>query len=204
MIKNLNRRRFISGALIVPFLAFFGSGESKANVDPKVESYVKSLTGQVLSLANSGRSGKALRRDFSNLLGRYVSMRKIANFALGTYQKKLPAGDREMFYGLVSNYAAALFVYYVDDFRGSEIEVNDMSKQGAFTVVQSAIVQKSGGREQVKWRLSGSPGNYAVADVNIKGVWMTISMKKRFSDVLNRSKGDFGKLYEELREAETW
>jgi hypothetical protein len=35
-------------------------------------------------------------------------------------------------------------------------------------------------------------------------VWLTIATKKRFSDVLNRSKGDFGALFAELREAETW
>jgi phospholipid transport system substrate-binding protein len=204
MQNYLNRRRLLSGAVAIPFAITLGLGVAEANADPKAEAYVKSLTGQVLNLANSGKTGKALKRDFSNLLGRYVSMRKVANFALGTYQKQLPAGQKEMFYDLVSNYAAALFVYYVDDFRGNEIEIKDVTKQGAFTIVNSAIIAKSGGREQVKWRLSGAPGNYAVADVNIKGIWMSISMKKRFGDVLNRSKGNFEPLYDELREAETW
>jgi ABC-type transporter MlaC component len=43
-----------------------------------------------------------------------------------------------------------------------------------------------------------------VADLNIKGVWLTIAMKKLFGDTLNASKGDFGPLYAKLREAETW
>ena len=42
------------------------------------------------------------------------------------------------------------------------------------------------------------------SDVNIKGVWLTISMKDRFNKVLNKSKGDFDPLFDELREAETW
>ena len=42
------------------------------------------------------------------------------------------------------------------------------------------------------------------SDVNIKGVWLTISMKDRFSKVLKSSKGDFGPLFAELKEAETW
>jgi phospholipid transport system substrate-binding protein len=203
MYPALNRRRFLARVVAVP-LALGATGLSVvAKADPKAEAYVKSLTSQVLNLANSGKKGNPLKRDFGRLLDRYVNIRQIANFALGTYQKQLPAGDRQMFYDLVSNYAASLFVFYVDDFRGSDIEMNDVAKQGAFTIVSSTIVGK-GVREKVRWRLSGSGGNLAVADVNIKGIWMTISMKKRFNDVLKKSKGDFKSLYAELREAETW
>ena len=70
-------------------------------------------------------------------------------------------------------------------------------------MIQSAITGK-GGREQVRWRLVPSGGGYRVSDVNIKGVWLTISMKDRFNKVLKNSKGDFGPLFAELREAETW
>jgi phospholipid transport system substrate-binding protein len=203
MCAVLNRRRFLVGAVTAPLALAAASSEGEAKADPKAEAYVKGLTGQVLNLANSGKKGNALKRDFGRLLDRYVNIRQIANFALGTYQKQLPSGDRQMFYDLVQNYAASLFVYYVDDFRGSEIEVNDVAKQGSFTIVSSTILG-NGVREKVRWRLSGGGGGLAVADVNIKGIWMTISMKKRFSDVLKRSKGDFKPLYAELREAETW
>jgi phospholipid transport system substrate-binding protein len=198
MPLSLNRRMLLAGVFFTT-----ASSIAMASVDPKAANYVKSLTDQVVKLANSNVRGKALKSRFSQLLSRYVSMRQIANFALGTYQKKLPAKDRDMFYGLVSNYAASLFAYYADDFKGNAIEVTDTSKQGSFTTVSSAI-KKGGGGEKIRWRLSSSGGGYSVADVNIKGVWLTISMKKRFNDVLNRSKGDFSALYAELREAETW
>jgi phospholipid transport system substrate-binding protein len=198
MPLSLNRRMLLAGVISSAV-----SSVAMASVDPKAATYVKSLTDQVVRLANSNVRGRALKSKFSQLLSRYVSIRQIANFALGTYQKKLPAQDRDMFYGLVSNYAASLFAYYADDFKGNEVEITDTSKQGNFTTVSSAIKQGAGG-ERVRWRLSSSGGGYSVADVNIKGVWLTISMKKRFNDVLNRSKGDFRALYAELREAETW
>jgi ABC-type transporter MlaC component len=56
----------------------------------------------------------------------------------------------------------------------------------------------------VRWRLTPSGSSYRVSDVNIKGVWLTISMKDRFSKVLKTSKGDFEPLFAELRKAETW
>jgi len=200
---GFGRRRFMQmllGTAISPVLgripaAFASSGP---------EDYVNGIADQVMALANSGSTGNALRGKFAALLSRYINLRTIANYALGPYQSKLPAGRRDEFYRLVSNYAAALFVYYVDDFKGSDLEITSTSTQGSFVTILSAIKQKGGGREQVRWRLTPAGGSYRVSDVNIKGVWLTISMKDRFSKVLKKSNGDFGPLFDELRSADTW
>ncbi|NJM31429.1 MAG: ABC transporter substrate-binding protein [Rhizobiales bacterium] len=179
------------------------AGAARAALTP-AEEYVTRIADDVMRLANSGQKGNALRGRFAAVLERYVNLRSIANFSLGQYQKQLPPDKKEEFYRLVSNYSAALFVYYVEDFRGSELEITSTSQQGKFTTIMSAIKLKGGGREQVRWRLVPTGGGYRVSDVNLKGIWLTISMKKRFSDTLKRSKGDFGALFAELREAETW
>lgn len=167
------------------------------------EDYVKSIAGDVMALANTGQKGPALKGKFAALMNRYINLKAVADDALGPYSKKLPANRRAEFYDLVSNYAAALFVGTdVDDFRGSELEIVSSTQQGKFTIIQSAITGK-GNREQVRWRLVVGSG-FKISDVNLKGVWLTISMKDRFSKVLNKSKGDFVVLFAELREANTW
>jgi phospholipid transport system substrate-binding protein len=197
-------RLFDRRSVIAAMLSFSYIASAFAKTDPKAEAYVNSITNEVISLANSGSKGRRLKAQFSSLLSRYVNVKKIANYALGTYQKQLPVGDRDMFYDLVSNYAASLFVYYVNDFKGNGLEVNGAQQQGSFVTVDSSITLNGKGIEKVRWRLSPADGGFRVADVNLKGVWMTISMRKRFNDVLNKSKGDFKPLYDELREAETW
>jgi phospholipid transport system substrate-binding protein len=199
MTQSISRRAALLGA--VSILMASQAGTAAAAKSP--EDFVKRLTDQVISLANGGQKGKALRGRFASLLERNVNLRNIANFALGPYQKKMSAKEKSTFYSLVSNYAAALFVYYADDFKGEGLEIIDTSTQGNFTTIKSAIV-RGAARENVRWRLINSGGTYRVSDVNIKGVWMTISMKKRFTDILNRSKGDFEPLFAELREAESW
>jgi phospholipid transport system substrate-binding protein len=175
-----------------------------AHASPAAEAYVTRIAEDVMALANSGGSGKPLKSKFAALLNRYINLRSIANYALGPWQKKLPEADRDMFYDLVSNYAAALFVYYVNDFKGSKLEIKSTSTQGKFITIQSAIKLRDGGSEAVRWRLVPAGGSFRVSDVNLKGVWLTISMQDRFKKVLNKSKGDFDALYAELREAETW
>lgn len=195
------RRRDVLGLSVV--VMWGGVGPAASAINP-AEAYVTDIADQVMALANSGQKGPGLKNRFASLLTRHINLRVIANYALGPHRSKLPKGRADEFYRLVNNYAASLFVYYVDDFRGSELEIISTTKQGKFTIIQSAIKLKGGGREQVRWRLSGGGGGYRVNDVNLKGVWLTISMKDRFTKVLNKSKGDFGPLFDELREAESW
>jgi phospholipid transport system substrate-binding protein len=201
MNRKFTRREFAT--LFLGAALAGGASRASAAVNP-AEGYVGKIANEVMSLANSGTKGTALRGRFASVLNRYVNLRTIANFALGPYQKQLRPGDRNEFYTLFNNYAAALFVFYVDDFKGSDLKIISTSQQGNFTTIVSAIVQNGGGREQVKWRLVPAGSGYKISDINVKGVWLTIATKKRFSDVLNRSKGDFEALFAELREAETW
>jgi phospholipid transport system substrate-binding protein len=192
--RRLTRRSFGGVALAALF-----AGSAWAATPAEI--YVKNIGGEVIKLANSGGKGQAIRGRFASLLNRYVSLQSIANFALGPYQKKITASERQQLYALFSNYAAALFAYYVNDFKGSELQVTGVKQDGKSTIVNSTI---AGSGEQVRWKLSGSGGGYRVSDINVKGVWLTLATKKRFNDVLNRSKGDFKVLFAELKEAETW
>ncbi len=201
-MSKLGRRSFL--ALVTGVALPIMPLTSWAQTTPAAEVFVANVTGEVMRLAGSGLPPKVLRGKFASLLGKHVNMRGIANFALGSFQKKLPAGQRDEFYDLVTDYAAALFAWYAKDFRGEAVEIVSANIQGKFTTVQSSIKGKGLGGEQVNWRLVGNDGNYRVADVKVKNVWLGIAMKQRFGDVLKKSKGDFGPLFLELREAETW
>ena len=194
----LSRRKLMCGLAFAALMGVAGPAAASTSA----EDYVTGIADDVMKLANNGKKGPALRAQFAALLNRYINLKGIADYALGPYQKQLPANKRSEFYNLVSNYAAALFVYYVDDFRGTKLDIMSTTQQGKFTIIQSAIT--GSGREQVKWRLVPSGGGFRVADVNVKGVWLTIAMKDRFNKVLKASKGDFDPLFAELRSAETW
>jgi ABC-type transporter MlaC component len=198
ILKNkFSRREF--GAVILGVMAT----PAVAATDP-AERYVDKIADEVMGLANGSAKGNALRSKFASLLNRYINLQNIANFALGPYQKQLPAGERAQFYSLFSNYAAALFVYYVDEFQGTSLDITANDTQGGYTTIDSAIILKSGGRQKIKWRLVPSGGGYKISDINIKGVWLTIATKDRFHKVLSGSKGDFDALFAELKAAETW
>lgn len=165
------------------------------------EQYVTSVGSNVIRLANSGQGKATLRQRFSSLISQNANVRSVGLVALGPYRKDLPPGMAGEFVKLVSFYMAAFFVYYIDEFRGSDIEIDSSNKQGNTTIVNSLVRFKNGSTTQVRWRILGAG---QVGDINVRGVWLSLQLKKRFTDVLRRSDGDFNALFAELRSAETW
>lgn len=202
MNYSLSRRNFTFGLFTT---ASVSALTNVAFADTGAEDYVQKLGTEVVKLANGGKRGdKALQNRFSSLLSRYINIPSVANFALGLNKGDLPAGDKTMFYGLVASYAAALFVWYVDDFKGNDLKIQRSDEQGKFITVDTGIVGGGLGNEKLRWRVVKQGDGYRVSDLNIKGVWLTIAMKKLFSDTLRSSNGDFKVLYAKLREAQSW
>ncbi len=201
LARSIGRRR-LTGLILAGVLggAAFNPGIAAAALDP-AQKYVSNIADDVMRLANSGQGGNGLRNKFAALLNRYINLRGVANYALGPYRSKLPAGKQSEFYRLVSNYAAGLFVFYIKDFRGSGLDIISSSKSGKFVTIHSAIKP---GNEQVRWRLAPAGNSFKVSDVNVKGVWLTIAMRDRFNRVLKQSNGNFEALFKELREADSW
>jgi ABC-type transporter MlaC component len=164
------------------------------------ERYVASIGADVIHLANSGAAKPTMRKRFSDLISRYANVRSVGLLALGPYQKQLPQGQREEFFDLVADYIAAFFVYYLDDFRGSALEIKSSVQQGGSTIVESAITFGSRSDALVHWRITSG----RVSDVKVRGIWLSLQLKKRFTDILKRTQGDFAPLFDELKSAQSW
>ena len=193
-----SRRGFMGFAVLLATTTL--AGRAARALSP-AEQYVTSVGNNVIRLANSGAGKAAMRQRFASLINQNTNVRSVGLVALGPYRKDLPPGMAGEFFKLVAFYMAAFFVYYVDEFQGSSIEIDSSSKQGNTTIVNSSVRFKNGSTSQVRWRVVGSG---QVGDINVRGVWLSLQLKKRFTDVLKRSDGDFKELFAELRSAESW
>lgn len=200
MSMFLTRRRALSlfTAGVISALA------PAAQASEAAEQYVEKIGKDVLKLANAGSRGKATRAKFATMLSKYVNLRGITLASLGTYQKQLPPGDKDKLNDLVTTYAAALFAWYVDDFKGQSFVVDRTAQQGKFLLVYSKIVKSGGSDEPIVWYLSPAGEGYRIVDISVLGVRLSSAMRQRFNDELKKSKGDFEPLYAMLREAESW
>src|SRR6476620_8065804 len=115
-------RRFLLAASVA--FAFPGLAGSPALALTAAEQYVSSLGNDVIKLANSGSDKAALRSRFSGLIGRNANVRAVGMLALGPFQNQLPPAQRDQFFRLVTTYIAAFFVYYLDEFQGTGLQIN--------------------------------------------------------------------------------
>jgi ABC-type transporter MlaC component len=195
---RVNRRGLMGFAVLLATTTL--AGRTALALTP-AEQYVTSVGNNVIRLANSGGGKSALRQRFSALINQNANVRQVGLEALGPYRKQLPASMSGEFVRLVAFYMAAFFVFYIDEFQGSTIEIDSSAKQGSVTTVNSSVRFKNGSTSKVRWRIRGSG---QVSDINVRGVWLSLQLKKRFTDVLKRSKGDFNELFAELKSAESW
>jgi ABC-type transporter MlaC component len=194
---SITRRGFfVLSAGSLPLLA----GNRAAQALSPAEQYVAGIGSEVIHLANSGAPKPAMRKRFSALVNRYANVRSVGLLALGTYQQQLPPGQRDEFFRLVSGYIAAFFVYYLEDFKGINFGIDSSVEQGKTTIVESRITFDGRRDAKVNWRITGG----RVSDVKVRGIWLSLQLKKRFTDILKRTKGDFEPLFSELRSVEGW
>lgn len=193
----LTRRKlgslFLAGAcLLIPLPAQADGGE------PAAEAYVTAVARDVMQLSGDAGSDK-LRSRVHALLERQADVRTIALFSLGPYRKDLPPDQRDIYFSLVQDYAAGMIAAYIRDFSGADFRIRSSSRSGRFILVDSEIDYPGGRQSQIIWRVLQSGGGLRVADVSVRGIWLSLQMRTSFTQVLDRSRGDFSQLISYLK-----
>ena len=198
------RRKFLKTTVTLALSGFLLIGpHSPANALTGPEQHVTKIAGSVIRLANSGSRGSALHAKFVRLLSSHANMSTIATFSLGRYRRKLPAKLKGKYSRLVKAYIAGLFVFYAADFKGQGLEIRGSIKSGKSYIIDSRI-KAGGSSKKVKWRVYSRGSRHRVTDVNIRGVWLSIQMRQKVTQILKRSKGDFKPLMAFLGEYRNW
>ncbi|MGH6874008.1 MAG: ABC transporter substrate-binding protein, partial [Aestuariivirgaceae bacterium] len=96
-------------------------------------------------------------------------------------------------------YTAGLFTYYIEDFAGSGFDIKSSKPQGKAIIVDSSIRYEGGTSSPVKWRVVNIGSGFRVNDVNVRGIWLSLQMRDKFTSVLKQNKGDFEALLDYLR-----
>jgi len=198
------RRKFLKlSATLILSTALSTASVSPVNALAGAEQHVTAIASSVIRLANSGRRGVALHKKFEQLLASHANMNAIATFALGRYRRKLPKPLKAKYNKLVKAYIAGLFVYYADDFKGRGLEIHGSVKSGKSVIIDSRI-KFSGSSKKVKWRVYSKGSRHRVTDVNIRGIWLSIQLRQKVTQILKRNKGDFEPLIAFLGEYQNW
>jgi ABC-type transporter MlaC component len=129
---------------------------------------------------------------FSGALRSYADMGSIAMFALGKYRQGLPAGKRDEFVALTTDYVSRTLNDFRLKFRAESITVRDCSGD---TITSVIFFLGGKGNQPVIWRVKGS----RVADVNVQNVWLAQLLRTNLTGILDKNNGNFDKLFAEMK-----
>jgi len=157
-----------------------------------LETYVQRRGNEVIAAANASSASR-----FQSLMRRHADMRHIGQFALGSYANRLPASRRGEYQRLFEAWLGRKFVKHSRRLTGKSFQVTT-SRGGPVTYIVNGRVL-GGGRMPVSFRVRRTGGGYKVRDVNIGGIWLTLTIREAITRHLRRSNGDFNVLFAYLQ-----
>lgn len=181
--RGLSRRAVLAGlglAFGVPALAV----PALAAEQPSVAAMRKVAK----DMLNAHRQGTVA--SFRRAIQRHADVAEIADYSLGQYRAKLPAGQKERYYSGVATFMARYFADQSREFPVAKYEIGEASvADGKDVEVDTKVFLLSGQNYTVVWKLGWRRGKYKVVDVKVLGFSLVYMQRGIFTSFLSKRNG---------------
>lgn len=143
-------------------------------------------------MLNAHRQGTV--DSFRRVIVRHADLTAIADYSLGQYAKKLPASQRERYYGGVATFMARYFADQSREFRVAKYEIGEATADDKDVLIDSRVFLLSGEKYTVVWRLVWRGKGYKVADAKVLGFSMVYMQRGLFTSYISKRNGDVAQL----------
>lgn len=195
----LNRREFTFGLLAgAAFLMLPRMADASAVSE--AQNLVNTISQELTRLINSGKTGKALNRDFERVLATYADMTAIGASCLGQPWRGASNAQKSAYISAFQGYLAAKYGRQFGDFKGTQIKVTGGQDAGRAGVLVKTIAVRPG-RENiaVDWQISDRSGKPRAVNLIIEGVSMLANERSEIGAMLDAQGGSIDALVAELK-----
>ena len=162
-------------ALTLGLTLMIGGGEARAG-SCAAESVVVRAASAFEAAAREGSVSA-----YTRVLQRHASVTGLALFALGPYRRDLKGRLRSQYIRLATHYMARVMSDYSQQILGGKLAIEDCFPQNGAMLVKSRI-----GSTHLTWRVSGQ----RISDVKVEGIWLALTLRSNFVQVLRDHDGD--------------
>jgi ABC-type transporter MlaC component len=143
-------------------------------------------------MLNAHRQGTVA--SFKRAIQRHADVGAIADYSLGQYRSKLPAGQRDAYYSGTATFMARYFADQSREYVVSKYEIGTANMDGKDVSVQTKVFLMSGQSYTVVWRLTPRKGGFKVADAKVMGFSLIYLQRGIFTSFLSKRNGDVAQL----------
>ena len=195
-------KTFLSRRTVVAALATLSvAGPVSALSQADAEKLINSLTKDIFKSINSGKSEKALFRDFEKIFAKYADVPVIARSSLGVARRSASAGQVKSYTRAFTGYVARKYGKRFREFIGATIVVTKSQKTKRGYLVDSKVTFKGQKPFLVQWQVSDASGRDKMFDIIIEGISMLRLEREEIGAMLDRRGGDIDKLIAHLKTA---
>ena len=180
--RGLSRRAVLGAAMM------FAAAPAIAADHPSI-AYMKQFAKEMLNAHRQGTVG-----SFRKVIERHADVAAIADYSLGQYRKKLPAGQKQNYYGGFVTFMSRYFADQSRIYPIAKYEIGDAAADDGEVVINSKVYLLSGQSYTVVWRLSKNGSRYKVRDAKVLGFSMVYMQRGLFTSFISKRNGDVEQL----------
>ena len=181
-------RRGLSRRAVLGATMMLAAAPAMAADHPSI-AYMKQFAKEMLNAHRQGTVG-----SFRKVIERHADVAAIADYSLGQYRKKLPAGQKQRYYGGVVTFMSRYFADQSRIYPIAKYEIGDAAADDGEVVINSKVYLLSGQSYTVVWRLSKNGSRYKVRDAKVLGFSMVYMQRGLFTSFISKRNGDVEQL----------
>ncbi len=198
MLNNpIDRRTFVAtavaglglAALPLPALALTEDGAKQL---------VNSVVADINRVIDSGKSEKAMLRDFEKIFSQYADVPIMARYALGPDARTASSSQIRQFTKAFQGYIARKYGRRFREFIGGEVTVKNARKIKAGYEVRSSVKLRGEAPFEVTFLVSDKSGKDKFYNMFIEGVNMLLTERTEIGALLDARKGNLNQLIKDL------
>lgn len=144
-------------------------------------------------MLNAHRQGTI--QAFRSAIQRHADVTGIADYCLGQYRKKLPAGLKSQYYSGTVTFMSRYFSDQSRQYPIAKYELGEATADDDKNVsIDSKVYLLSGQTYTVVWKLGWVKGGYKVTDVKVMGFSLVYLQRGLFTSFISKRNGDVAQL----------
>lgn len=192
----LNRRGFITtcvaGAVMTALPAF-------AQTEASAKALVVSVVDDINRVIASGKSEKAMIRDFEKIFVQYADVPIMARYVLGADGRSASPSQIRQFTQAFQGYISNKYGRRFREFIGGQVSVRDARKIKAGYEVRTSVKLQGSSPFEVTFLVSDKSGRDKFFNMFIEGVNMLLTERTEVGAMLDARGGDLNRLINDMK-----
>lgn len=200
-MQSDGRRRALLGGLLAAAVLAGLPHRGLALTSSEARRLIDRVVSDINAVINSGKSERAMFRDFESIFRRYADVPTIARSALGPPARTASPEQLARFAEAFTGYLARKYGRRFREFIGGQIVVTGARNLRNFQEVQAVAKLRGQAPFAVSFMVSDRSGENRFFDLLIEGISLLKSERAEIGAMLDRRRGDIDALIEDLKKA---